>query len=239
MRALGKIASFLGLAEGAYLLFIRPRMLRWGATEDEVRGPSPGEGIVPGAKRGSIMAITLNAPPSAVWPWLAQMGNGRGGWYSWDRLDNAGVPSVEELHPEWQSISLGQRLPADPTGKFSFEVAALEPERFLGLRATNTLTGQPYDPNGPRPRNFGDSLWAFQLKELPGERTRLIVSTYGVGRPRALFALQNLLFWEPAHWMMQTRQFANLKRRAERSFIEQRTAFTRPSPPEVPAHPPL
>jgi Flavodoxin domain len=60
-----------------------------------------------------------------------------------------------------------------------------------------------------------DSLWCFLLRELPGGRTRLIVSGYSAERPRALAELQNFIFWEPAHWIMQRRQFANLKRRAE------------------------
>ncbi len=79
------------------------------------------------------MAITLNAPPSEVWPWLIQMGCDRAGWYSWDRLDNAGRSSAQRIHEEWQFLSLGQKLKSAPKGDFWFEVAALEPERFLGL----------------------------------------------------------------------------------------------------------
>jgi proline iminopeptidase len=148
------------------------------------------------------------------------MGCDRAGWYSWDRLDNGGVPSAERLHPEWQDIAVGTRLASTPGGRAWFEVAALEPEHFLGLRAAiNLRDGRPFDTAGPRPRAYVDSLWGFQLTELPGGRTRLVVSGYTSARPRLLQTIADLLFWEPAHSIMQTRQFANLKRRAERQPV--------------------
>lgn len=191
-------------------------LLRWGATEEEVAGPYPGSDLVSGGKRSATMAVTINAPPSRLWPWLVQMGCGRAGWYSWDRLDNGGAPSAERIHPEWQEIAVSDHLASSPSGSTWFEVAALEPARFLALRASFDLRGRPFDPAGPRPRSYTDSLWGFLLREFPGERTRLVVSGYGSARPRAVQAIIAFIFWEPAHWIMQARQFANLKRRAER-----------------------
>lgn len=225
-RSISAVGLF-AMAAGAYALFVRPRMLRWGATEDELREPSPGSDIIPGGKRGSTMAVTIDAPPSEVWPWLVQMGNGRAGWYSWDRLDNGGRPSARQIHPEWQSISIGQHIWSTPNHEHWFEVAALEPERFLGLRASFTRGGQQFDSTSPRPASFSDALWAFQLEPRPGGRTRLIVTTYSASAPRMPWAVMSLLFWEPAHWIMQTRQFANLARRAEAAFREHQ----KPSPP--------
>ena len=148
------------------------------------------------------------------------MGCDRAGWYSWDRLDNNGVPSAERLHPEWQDVTIGDRLASTPSGRAWFEVAAVERERFLGLRAPiNLRSGRPFDTSGPRPRFYIDALWGFQLKELPEGRTRLVVSGYAAARPWFFHALADLLFWEPAHWIMQTRQFANLKRRAARPLL--------------------
>jgi proline iminopeptidase len=210
-----RIAALLALSASAYALVVRPRLLRWGASDEEVRQPFPGAAIVPGGRRGATMAVTIDAPPARVWPWLVQMGCDRAGWYSWDRLDNGGVPSAEVIHPEWQALSIGDRLASTPSGGAWFEVAALEPERFLGLRASLDWRGRSYDPAGPRPRFYVDALWGFHLRAWPGERTRLVVSGYGAARPRLLQALVELFFWEPAHWVMQTRQFANLKRRAE------------------------
>jgi hypothetical protein len=218
-----KLLGLLALSAGVYTLAVRPRMLRWGASDEEVQGPYPGTDLIPGGQRGATMAVTIDAPPSQVWPWLMQMGCDRGGWYSWDRLDNAGVPSAERIHPEWQALAVGDHLASTPSGRAWFEVAALDPERFLGLQAPiNLRDGRPFDPAGPRPRFYFDGLWGFQLTELPEGRTRLVVSGYASARPRLLQLIADLLFWEPAHWVMQRRQFANLKRRAERQSLRTR-----------------
>ncbi len=144
------IVPLAGLA-AAYALAVRPRLVRWGATDAEVDGPYPGADLIPGGERSATMAVTIDAPPSAVWPWLVQMGTDRAGWYSWDRLDNWGRASAGRVHPEWQGIALGDRMAGTRDGSQSWEVAALEPERFLGLRMSLDLRGRPFDPRGPRP----------------------------------------------------------------------------------------
>lgn len=216
MKGLGRLAALAGVSFGIYAIVVRPRLLRWGATPDEVDRPYPGADLIPDSGRdAATMAVTLDAPPSRVWPWLVQMGCDRAGWYSWDRLDNGGVPSAERIHPEWQEISVGDRLMSTPSGSAWFEVAALEPQRFLGLRAPLDLRGRPFETDAARPRFFTDTLWGFQLEELPGGRTRLINGGYAAARPRLLKTVFDFLFWQPAHWVMQTRQHANLKRRLE------------------------
>lgn len=224
------VGGLLAVVAGAYVKVVRPRLLRWGATDEEVRTPSPADAIVSGGERASTMAITIDAPPREVWPWLVQMGCDRAGWYSWDQLDNGGRPSAETLHPEWQAISRGQRIASTPDGKHWFEVAAVEPERFLALRACITQGGAQYESSKARPAAFSDTLWAFRLEPLVGDRTRLVVTAHGlIEMPRfAIFGKwAYYLFWEPAHWIMQRRQFVNLKRRAERSFQERRSLGTR------------
>jgi proline iminopeptidase len=220
-RALAAVIGLVVGAMGAYFLAIRQRMLCWGATEEEAQGPYPGADLVPGGSRSATMAVTIDAPPSSIWPWLVQMGYGRAGWYSWDHLDNLGQPSAPHLHPEWQNIHIGDFLaPATGPAARSWEVAALEPERFLGLRASYDLRRMRwFDPNGPRPLFSTLSLWGFQLRDLPGGRTRLIVSGYWSLLPRWLQPLMSVLMLEPSHWIMQTRQFANLKRRVEGSVL--------------------
>jgi hypothetical protein len=209
-------ATLLGVCAAAYALVVRPRLLRWRATDEEVREAYPGADLIPGGHRTATMAVTIDAPPAEVWPWLLQMGCNRAGWYSWDRLDNGGNPSAQALHPEWQALSVGDRLAATRDGRFWFEVAALELERFLGLRASIDLgTGRPFDSSGPRPVFYMDTLWGFQLKALPEARTRLVVSGYAATRRSLRQIAMDLVFWEPAHWIMQTRQFTNLKRRTE------------------------
>ncbi len=211
---LPKLATALGLVVGVYTVVVRPRLLRWGATDEEVRRPYPRADLTPGGTRSATMAVTIDAPPSEVWPWLVQMGADRAGWYSWDRLDNFGHRSAERIHPEWQDISIGDRLAAKPDRSEWWEVAALEPECFLGLRMSVDLHGRPFDPRGARPRYFTDSIWGFLLEELPQGRTRLVVSGYWSLKPRWLQPIMSFTVLEPSHWVMQTRQFANLKRLA-------------------------
>lgn len=199
-------------AAGGYLLALRPRLVRWGATDEEVRRPFPGAGIIPGATRSATMAVTVDAPPAEVWPWLVQMGADRAGWYSWDRLDNFGRRSADRIHPEWQAIAVGDRFLARPDGSEWWEVAALESGHFLCLRMSLDLRGRPFDPRGTRPRYSTDSTWGFLLEELPGGSTRLVVSGYWSLQPRWFQPIMSFLVLEPSHWVMQTRQFANLRR---------------------------
>jgi proline iminopeptidase len=205
----------LGLV-GVYAFAVRPRMLRWGATDEEVKRPYPGAGIIPGGEREGTTAVTIDAPPSAVWPWLAQMGVDRALWYTWDYWRLWGLRSADRIHPEWQNISVGHRMPSTPKGNVWWEVAALEPERFLGLRMSVDLLGRRFDPKQTPPPFYSDSLWAFLLEPLSGGRTRLVVSGYWAFRPKWLKGIVGFLFLEPSTWIMQTRQFTGIKRRAER-----------------------
>ncbi|WP_241962430.1 hypothetical protein [Rhodococcus opacus] len=174
-----KIVGAAGTAAVLYGAWVRPRLVRWGATDEEVAGPYPGGDLVPGGERGGAMAVTIDAPPDQVWPWLVQLGGDRGGWYSWDHLDNAGRPSARRVHPEWQDLALGDYVkywtrrhgPVD-----AWEVAALEPNRFLGLRGLSDLRGRLLDPQQPRPSAYTEGLWGFLLNELPGGRTRLVIA---------------------------------------------------------------
>ncbi|CAH0130262.1 hypothetical protein SRABI83_00223 [Arthrobacter sp. Bi83] len=211
LLAAGAAAGFTA----GYLSLVRPRLLHWGATADEVKGPYPGAELIPDSTRSATMAVTIDAPPSRVWPWLVQMGTDRAGWYSWDRLDNFGHRSADRIHPEWQEISLGDHLAAKPDSSQWWEVAALEPGRFLGLRMSLDLRGRPFDPARTRPRHYTDSIWGFELHEWPGQKSRLVVSGCWSLQPKWLQPILSIAMLEPSHWIMQTRQFSNLKRLAE------------------------
>lgn len=105
----------VGLAAAAtvpvvYALLVRPRILRWGAAAEEISGDYPGDELITAPNGGGTMATTLPAPPERVWPWLVQMGRDRGGWYSWDSLDNEGVPSADQIVDKWQNLQIGQHL---------------------------------------------------------------------------------------------------------------------------------
>jgi uncharacterized protein YndB with AHSA1/START domain len=122
-----------GLATGVYGLAVRPWHLRWGATDAEIARPMPDDDLVDRPQLNATRAITIDAPPYEVWPWLVQMGGyTRAGWYSYDRIDNAGRPSAWRIHPELQHLEVGDILPTDPDGR-GFEVHAIDPERSLVL----------------------------------------------------------------------------------------------------------
>src|SRR3954471_24115246 len=87
------IAGALGSMNALYRAAARPRLARLGATDAEARRPLPGDDVLLVGADTSTMATTIDAPPADVWPWLVQMGFGRAGWYSYDRLDNGGRPS--------------------------------------------------------------------------------------------------------------------------------------------------
>ncbi|MEV6492875.1 hypothetical protein AB0M20_30275, partial [Actinoplanes sp. NPDC051633] len=94
--------------------FRRRWHLTWGATPAEVAAPMPGDDLLPGAQYRATRAITVNAPPAEVWPWLVQVGVGRGGWYADDLLDNLGRPSLRRIVPALQDLHVGQRLAMVP-----------------------------------------------------------------------------------------------------------------------------
>jgi len=198
----------------AYAALVRPRIRRWGATPDEVNGVYPGDDLIPEGVQ-STMAVTLSGPPEEVWRWLVQMGLDRAGWYSWDQLDNGGKPSAKHIIPEWQDIAVGDHLNSLPDGKAYFTVKILEPERTLVLGSELTF-GRTAALEGLLPPVSSVGIWAFHLRPLPGERTRLVVRTRGQGHPRLLAWLLDFALGQPAHFIMQLRQFQNLNARVGR-----------------------
>ncbi|GAB3243968.1 hypothetical protein [Nocardioides dilutus] len=130
---------------------------RWGATDAEVEAPMPGDDLIDDVAYLATRAITIDAPPEAVWPWLVQVGCLRAGFYADDLLDNLGHPSATTVLPEFQSLEVGQWVPMSPTPSdtTAFKVAGFEPNRWL-------LWHQPL------------STWSWTLAALPGGRTRLV-----------------------------------------------------------------
>lgn len=101
----------------AYVRFVRPWQLHWGATPDEVSRALPGDNLVPKPTFNATRAITVAAPPERIWPWLVQTGLTRAGWYSYDLLDNLGRLSARRIIPELQNLAVGDIVPMSPDGK--------------------------------------------------------------------------------------------------------------------------
>ncbi len=118
--------------------------------------------LVPDPIFTSTHAITISAPPEHVWPWVAQMGAGRGGWYSWDAIDNGGTPSAMRVLPELQTVVPGDVMPAVPGATDAFVVAAVDPPRDLVLTVPDGHGGHAV-------------AWEHVLDPIDGGRTRLIV----------------------------------------------------------------
>jgi hypothetical protein len=132
------------------------------ATALEKRRPLPVDRIVPDPLFTSTHAITIDATPEQVWPWIAQMGAGRAGWYSWDAIDNGGAPSATRLVPELQTVVPGGVMPAVPGATDAFVVASVDPPRDLVLTV----------PDG----HGGNAVaWEHVLNPTADGRTRLIV----------------------------------------------------------------
>jgi hypothetical protein len=177
----------------------RSRHLRWGATSAEVVAPLPGDSLMSRAQYKSTRAISIDAPPEAVWPWLVQVGCLRAGWYSNDLLDNLAHPSATTIVPELQHLEVGQWVPMSPTptDRSALKVHSFEPNRWM-------LWTTP------------DSTWAWQLTATGNDGTRLVTrihSRYDWHNP--LFALLGVLLMEFGDFAMLRRMLYGIKARAE------------------------
>ena len=92
-----------------YLRFVRPWHSRWGATDEEVARAMPGDEIIPEA-HSTTRAISVACSPDHLWKWVVQLGYGRGGWYSYDWIDNDGKPSADRIDPALQDLKVGERI---------------------------------------------------------------------------------------------------------------------------------
>ena len=207
--------SLAAVSAVMYASWVRPRMRSWGATQVETTRRFPGDDLVPDPNGGATMATTLPAPPEKVWPWLVQMGGGRGGWYSWDWVDNDREPSADRIHPEWQDLDVGQHLHRAPKGPTNWwTVEMIEPKRTLVLQTSYGLFGRSFDPRTDAvPWASTEGTWGFYLDEAPEDRTRLVVRTRSRSRPPIFTLPLALLVGEPVHLFMQTHQFHNLRSR--------------------------
>jgi len=135
-RFVAGTALALGAAALSYPLFLRRRCLTAGATADEVEHPLAGDELLAHPDIVSTRAIKIDAPPSAVWPWLVQMGSGRGGAYTYDWIENLfglGMHSAHEILPQFQDVKIGDEMQLGPNRPM-MRVEVLDPEREFAVR---------------------------------------------------------------------------------------------------------
>jgi len=124
------VVSLIASMAVTWFAYLRPLRDRWGVVPDESDHTWPGDDLVADASLVETRAITIEAAPAAVWPWLVQMGYGRGGWYSYDQMDND-APSADRIKPELQDLSVGDIMPTWPGG--GFRVADMTPGETMSL----------------------------------------------------------------------------------------------------------
>lgn len=199
-------AAALGAAWAtSYPLLLRDRCLHWGATPEEVARRIPGDDLITDPDIVSTRAVSIYAPPEAIWPWLVQMGSGRGGAYTYDWIENflgLDMHSADEIKPEFQDLKVGDVLPIGANGP-SMTVEILEPGRQLSLHADNVYW-----------------VWTFALYPA-GAGTRLVsrnvIATPYASSGRRVF---NLLVMEPGSLMMERKMLLGIKERAERTTVD-------------------
>jgi len=217
-KKLGSLIFLGALAGVLYALAARPRLLRWGARDDETQRALPGDDRVPQPLYETTRAITINTPAARVWQWLVQIGVGRGGFYTYDALENIaglGIHSADRIRPEWQTLRVGDDIHISPVTPL--KIAVLEPDRALVLHIVmSPFTAEIVDANDPATRAFFDWTWAFVLDELAPTTTRLIVRVRANYKPDALRPALPVLL-EPIHFVMERGMLQGIKRRAEQS----------------------
>ena len=211
VRQLGSAA--LDVVKAAPLFWagplLRPWHEHWGATPAEVTSSMPGDELVRRAQFNVTRAISIAAPPDAVYPWIVQIGFRRAGFYSYDLFDNLGKPSAEQLVPELQDIKIGDWVAmAEPVNDTTaFRVAGFEPGRWL-------LWHKP------------DSTWAWRFDAAPDGGTRLVVRLkghYALDHPASALLSMFLLEW--GDFPMMRRLLRSVRQRAEAAHA--------PKPPAI------
>ena len=205
------VDSLMAALAIGFLIIFSPLLNRWyrswGATSDEVKDRMLGDEFVPETRLVSTRAITVRAPAAEVWPWLAQVGQGRGGWYSYEKLENlvgCQIQNADRILSEFQRPEVGEKIRLAPSGGPYFVVEEIDHGKAMVLGARNPKTDQP-----------DDFSWTFAVREMGSSTSRLIV------RSRNYYqrSLPNSLIWrvitDPVQFVMERKMLKTIKKRAE------------------------
>lgn len=185
------ITVFLVVVVVLFRFVYHPWQLNWGATDEEVNRSMIGDEFVKNPTFNATRAVTINASPEDIWPWIVQIGYKKAGFYSYDFLDNDGIPSAERIIQEYQDLKVGDRIPLTKDGTIT--VAALEPNKHLLLGSQS-----------------GIMTWAWGLYETDAQQTRLVC--------RLHVRMDNILMricWDAVEILMMRKHLLGIKRRAE------------------------
>ena len=186
---------------------MRRRYLTWGATDQEIGDPLAGDDLISNPDMVATRAIAIRASAERVWPWIAQLGQGRGGFYSYDWLENlvgCDIHSSDRILREWQDIEVGDEIKLAP--QVGLVVALLEHERSLVLRGGI--------PMGKRAAPY-DFTWAFTLRDEQDGTTRLLArERYVYTRAWARLIVEPT---EVLSFVMSQKMLRGIRDRAERT----------------------
>jgi hypothetical protein len=177
-----------------YVVVVGPWQRRWGATDEEVRRSMPGDDLVRPGAPSTTRAITIHAPPEAVFRWLLQIGFGRGGWYSYDWIDNDGKPSLERIDPALQRLAVGDRIEMLPG--LGPVVREIVPDHHI-------VCGGEKDS------------WCLLVEPTPADRTRLI-SRWRQDWPRSAGTYVWIALSDPGAFLMEQKMLRRIRELAER-----------------------
>jgi hypothetical protein len=208
-----------GAAAIAYNLvgspWLRERYNRWGVSEEEWLATMPGDDLVPEPVLVSTRATTIEAPAESVWPWLAQIGQGRGGLYSYDALENLvglDIHSVDSLLPEDRQLKPGDLVRLGKPGSPCFSVVSLDVGRSLVLVSADAASGEAV----PAPEVQGTgATWQWLLRPIRGGAATRLISRQRNTHPSKERVMWRLI--EPIGFVMERRMLLGIKERVEAS----------------------
>ena len=224
-----KSKAWLGLGLGVlggvaaaviYLERIRPWHLQWGAKKEEVQSTYPGDDLILTPRIDATHAITIEAAPDDIWPWIAQIGQGRGGFYTYDWIENMmglQIKSADQVLPQYQDVKVGDIIPLEPGGGGP---PVLDVEKYHYLLLGGKMDAQTegiFRVNDPTPGAYMSVTWLFYLDPVSNNQTRLIE------RFRVDWYPQNAKNWlmyhaflEPGAFIMERGMLQGIKKRAEK-----------------------
>ncbi len=198
-----------GAAVAGYTSIVRPWHQRWGATDAEVEERLPGDDVIPDPELEATHALTIRAPVASVWPWLVQVGQDRGGFYSYSWLENmvgCHLRNADRILPECQIPQVGDSVLLHPKAP-PLPVLVVEPYRAIVLGGLVEESERLYNPT--------IGTWGFFVKEIDSQTTRLIMRIRWRRSPGLLSWAYSYLFLEPAHFVMERKMMLGIKARAE------------------------